>query len=125
MDPFLAFWILLIGIIIGVIFGVTLVHRTAVYPLHKKIEKLTNEKQPPPTTDDEIAEQFDQVMEQYPYPAENFRFIGSPIDGIQFEDDQILFVEFKTNELKPTPVQQKVKKLVENGKIRWFEFQVK
>ena len=112
MDPFVTFWILLIGIIIGVIFGVTLVHRTAVYPLHKKIDKLTNK-------------QFDQSMEQYPYNSDNFRYIGDPVDGIPFEDDQILFVEFKTDKSKPNLVQQKVKKLIENGKIKWFEYQVK
>ena len=119
------FWIFLIGIITGVILGITLVTRAAVSPLHKKIEKLTSERQSFLATNGENLEKFDQLMEQYPYSTENFRFIGSPIDGIQFENDQILFIEFKTDESRITPAQQKVKKLVENGKIRWFEFRAK
>jgi hypothetical protein len=114
MDPLMTFWVLLIGIIIGVIFGITLVYRAAISPLHKKIGKLTSEK-----------EQFASSMEKYPYSKENFRYIGDPIDGIQFEDDQILFVEFKTEKSKLTTKQNKIKKLVEERNVNWFEFRTK
>ena len=83
MDPFMTIWILLIGVIIGLIIGVTLVFRVAVSPLHRKIEQLNADKK---------REQLAAVMEQYPYPLERFRYIGTPVDGVQFEDDQILFV---------------------------------
>ncbi|MCK5112179.1 MAG: endonuclease, partial [Thermoplasmatales archaeon] len=53
------------------------------------------------------------------------RFIGSPIDGVQFEDDQILFVEFKTDKSKLNAKQNKIKKLVKEGKVKWFEFKTK
>ena len=114
MDPLMTFWVLLIGIIIGVILAITLLYRAAISPLHKKIEKLTSEK-----------EQFVSSTEKYPYSMENFRYIGDPIDGIQFEDDQILFVEFKTEKLKLTTKQNKIKKLVKNGNVNWFEFKMK
>jgi|GEM_PF-560367 len=119
------FWIFLIGIIVGVIGGITLVYRTAVSPLHKKIGKLTTEKQSLSTIYGKITEQFAPFMKDYPYSTQNFRFIGSPIDGIQFNDNQILFVEFKTNKSKLTNTQNKIKKLVNNGKIVWFEFRNK
>lgn len=119
------FWIFLIGIIVGVIGGITLVYRTAVSPLHKKIGKLTTEKQSLSTIYGKITEQFAPFMKDYPYSTQNFRFIGSPIDGIQFNDNQILFVEFKTNKSKLTNTQNKIKKLVNNGKIAWFEFKMK
>ena len=125
MDPLMTFWIFLIGIIIGVIAGITLVYRAAISPLHKKIEKLTTEKQSLSTTYGKITEQFAPFMKNYPYATQNFRFIGSPIDGIQFNDNQILFVEFKTNKSKLTNTQNKIKNLIKNGKISWFEFKIK
>ena len=125
MDPLMTFWVFLIGIIIGVIFGITLVYRVAISPLHKKIEKLSSEKESSSTVYDKITEQFASSMEKYPYSTENFRYIGSPIDGIQFEDDQILFVEFKTDKSKLNAKQNKIKKLVKEGKTKWFEFKTK
>ncbi len=119
------FWIFLIGIIFGVIAGITLVYRAAVSPLHKKINRLTTEKQSLSTTYGKITEQFAPFMKNYPYPTQNFRFIENPIDGIQFNDNQILFVEFKTNKSKLTTTQNKIKKLVKEGKIVWFEFIMK
>jgi len=122
MDPFMTFWVFLIGIIFGVIAGLTLVYRAAVYPLHRKIEKLTSEKQSLSTTYGKITEQFAPFMKNYPYPTQNFRFIENPIDGIQFNDNQILFVEFKTNKSKLTTTQNKIQKLVKDGNVAWFEF---
>jgi hypothetical protein len=124
MDPLMAFWIFLIGIIVGLVAGITLVYRTAISPLHKKIEKPYDE-QSPTTSYDKSVEQFDPtVLYNYPFAYENFRFIGDPIDGMQFEDDRIIFVEFKTDQAKPNPIKSKIKELVENRKIEWFEFKV-
>lgn len=125
MDPLMTFWVFLIGIIVGVIFGITLVYRAAISPLHKKIEKLSSEKESPSTAWGKTTEQFASSMEKYPYSTENFQYIGSPIDGIQFEDDQILFVEFKTEKSKLNVKQNKIKKLVKEGKVKWFEFKMK
>lgn len=119
MDPLMAFWIFLIGIIAGVIIGLTLVYRAAISPLHKKIEKLSLS-----TANGKLTEQFPSFIEKYPYPLENFRYLGTPIDGIQFEDDHIIFVKLKTKKSKTNPVQNKIKKLVEQGKTKWFEFRI-
>jgi predicted Holliday junction resolvase-like endonuclease len=43
-----------------------------------------------------MTEQFMPFLKDYPYDPQNFRFLGSPIDGIQFEEDKIILVEFKT-----------------------------
>ncbi len=125
MDPLMTFWLFLIGIIVGLMLGVTLVYRTAISPLHKKIEKLSSEKQSLSTIYGKISEQFAPFMKKYPFSSKNFRFIGNPIDGIQFEDDHIIFVEFKTSKSKLTPIQNNIKKLVKEGKIKWFEFRMK
>ncbi|MFW6121978.1 MAG: Holliday junction resolvase-like protein [Petrotogales bacterium] len=107
----MTFWIFLIGILVGLIFGITLLHRVAISPLHNKIEKLSTEKRLT-----KIPEHLAKQMQNYPYSIENFRYIGDPIDGVQFEDDQILFVGFKPDK------QNKIKKLVNEKKVKWFEF---
>lgn len=121
----MTFWVFLIGIIIGVIFGITLVYKVAITPLHKKIEKVTSEKESLSTTWDKITEQYASSKEKYPYSKENFRFIGSPINGIQFEDDQILFVKLKKDKSTLNAKQNKIKKLVKEGKVKWFEIKTK
>ncbi len=112
MDPLMTVWVFFIGCIIGVIVGVTLSYRTAVTPLHRRIGKLT-------------SQQYHTFMKQYPYNPENFRYLGDPIDGIQFEEDKILFVWFKTGKTKSTPEQDCIKNLLENGNVSWFEWSTK
>lgn len=43
-----------------------------------------------------MTEQFMPFLKDFPYDPTNFRFLGSPIDGVQFEDEKIIFIEFKT-----------------------------
>ena len=122
MDALMVFWIFLIGIIAGLIIGLTIVYKSAVYPLKKRIDKLIFEKQSLLTTNEKSRQQFTQITKDYPYEIKNFRFIGNPIDGIQFNENKILFVEFKKNKLKHANIKSNIKKLLETGKIEWFEF---
>ncbi len=114
MDPLMTIWVFFIGIIIGVIVGVMLTFRTAVSPLHQRIHNLTS-----------TPVQYQEVMEQYPYPLRDFRFIGDPVGGVQFEEDKILFVLFKNEKTPCTPEQEHLKHLVEAGNVSWFEFTTK
>ena len=125
MDPLMLFWVLLIGIIMGLIFGIILVYRGIVVRLRNKIDEITSKKQSLSTTYGMITEQFAPFMKDYPFSPERFRFIGNPIDGIQFENDRIVFVEFKTHESHLSPVQNRIKKLIKNGSVDWFEFRMK
>ena len=68
-----------------------------------------------------LTEQFLPLVETYPWDSSRFRFLGSPIDGIQFEQDQIILVEFKSGKSQLSATQNKIKQLVESGKV---EFQV-
>ena len=43
----------------------------------------------------QISEQFIPLHKVFPWDSKQFRFLGSPIDGIQFEEDQIILLEFK------------------------------
>jgi predicted Holliday junction resolvase-like endonuclease len=69
-----------------------------------------------------ITEQWFPLMDRYPYDSQSFRFLGSPIDGVQFEEDRIIFCEFKTNRSGLSPLQKHIKKLVEAKRVYWEEF---
>jgi len=74
------------------------------------------------TTYGRITEQWFPLMPDYPYDPQNFRFLGSPIDGVQFEDDRIVFVEFKANRSRLSKSQEHYKRLIEEGYVYWEEF---
>ena len=69
-----------------------------------------------------ITEQWFPLMEAYPYDPQRFRFLGTPVDGVQFEDDRIVFVEFKANRSRLSEAQRRMKRLVEDGYVFWEEF---
>ena len=66
-------------------------------------------------------EQLFPFMKNYPYAHRNFRFIGDPIDGLSFEEDKIIFMEFKTGTSKLSEKQKKIKELIEKKKVEWKE----
>jgi len=68
-----------------------------------------------------MTEQFLPFLKDYPYNPQNFRFIGSPIDGIQFDDDKIVFIEFKTNSSQMSERQRHLAELVWNKKVSFEE----
>jgi len=111
MDPLMTAWVFFIGCIIGVIIGVLLSYRSVVTPLQHTIEHLTAQDK-----------MYHEKMKYYPYNPERFRFLGGPVDGIQFEDDSIVFVRFKEGNDTCSKDQEKIKDLVENGKVQWYEF---
>ena len=72
----------------------------------------------------QLTEQWLPFAKKYPYNSQNFRFIGKPIDGIAFEEDKIVFVEFKTNKSSLSNVQRKARDLVKEKKVEWLELRV-
>jgi predicted Holliday junction resolvase-like endonuclease len=125
MDPFMIFWIFMIGILIGFLAGITIIYRKVAVPLKMERKELEEKKRSMASLYGKITEQFAPFMKYYPYDARRFRFIGSPIDGIQFEDDKIIFVEFKSANSKLSQEQKKIKKLVEDKKVEWMSFEIK
>ena len=69
-----------------------------------------------------ISEQWIPLSTRYPYDPQFFRFLGSPVDGVQFEEDRIVFIEFKANKSRLSENQKRIKKLVEDGYVYWDEF---
>ena len=63
-------------------------------------------------------------FDEWPYDPGNFRFLGNPIDGISFNDDEIVFVEIKTGMSRLSKNQIKVKSLIKDGKVKFITFRV-
>lgn len=68
-----------------------------------------------------MSEQFMPFLSDYPYDPQNFRFLGSPIDGVQFEDDRIIFIEFKTSRSQLSFKQKNIRDIIDKGKIIFEE----
>jgi predicted Holliday junction resolvase-like endonuclease len=73
----------------------------------------------------QLTEQWIPFSDKFPFNPQNFRFIGKPIDGVSFEDDKIVFVEFKTNTSSLSQVQKEIKDLIKEKKVEWFELKIK
>ena len=63
-------------------------------------------------------------LDEWPYESNNFRFLGNPIDGVSFNEDEVVFVEIKTGASRLSKSQNKIKALVEEGKVRFITFRV-
>ena len=90
--------------------------------LTARLEEEEYRRQSLVTTYGRITEQWFPLMPDYPYDPQNFRFLGSPVDGVQFEEDRIVFVEFKANRSRLSKSQEHYKRLVEEGYVYWEEF---
>ena len=71
-----------------------------------------------------MTEQFLPFLKDYPYDPQNFRFIGTPVDGIQFCDDKIVFIEFKTANSQLSPRQKQIAELVWQKRIEFEEHRI-
>lgn len=68
-----------------------------------------------------MSEQFMPFLKDYPYDSQNFRFLGSPVDGVQFCEDKIVFVEFKTATSRLSDRQRQIAELIWNKKVSFEE----
>ena len=71
-----------------------------------------------------MAEQFAPFTKKFDelgWDPQEFKFLGRPVDGVQFQDDEVIIVEFKTGSAQMTPRQRNIKKLIAEGKVRFEE----
>ena len=71
-----------------------------------------------------MSEQFMPFLKDYPYDPQNFRFLGTPIDGIQFEDDKIILIEFKSSNSQLSLRQRQIAELAWNKKVEFEEHRI-
>src|SRR3989338_2017296 len=72
-----------------------------------------------------MTEQWIPFTKDFPFPPEQFRFLGMPIDGLVFWDDKITFCEFKAATSQLSDKQKRVKELVKAKAVDWMEFKIR
>lgn len=92
--------------------------------LFEQLRQVASSKQSLSTKYGKMTEQFMPFMEQYPYNQNAFRFIGSPIDGVQFEKDKVIFVEFKAGNAQLSVKQKEIRDLINRKKVEFREFRI-
>lgn len=110
--------LIVILIIVSILYKIT---RKQLQVMYEKYEEVVHDHRSTQVKHGMSFEQLFPFMENYPYDPRNFRFFGTPIDGISFEEDKVVFVEFKTGNAKLSATQIKIKHLVEKGKVAWVE----
>lgn len=95
-----------------------------IYDLEIENQKVLSQRKSSEVRLGKMAEQFAPMIKGYPYDPNRFRFLGDPIDGIQYTDDAVIIIEFKTGKARLTKSQQHVKKLVSEGKVRFETFRI-
>ncbi len=93
--------------------------------LRQQVNSLRFDKSSQSVRYGKITEQFLPFMDDFPFEPDQFRFLGSPIDGIAFGEDGITFCEFKAGKSKLNEKQRRIKALVEEKKVKWKEFCLK
>jgi predicted Holliday junction resolvase-like endonuclease len=93
--------------------------------LKRELEDLQFAKSSQSVKYGKMSENWIPLSEQFPYNSESFRFLGNPIDGVAFENDRIVFCEFKANKAGLNEKQKRIKELVEGKKVEWLEMKMK
>ena len=110
----------------GIVFVMPLVYsfylRRRLVAVMRLLEKEKTQRRSISASYGRITEQWFPLMDRYPYDSQNFRFLGTPVDGIQFEEDKVVIVEFKSRNSELSAVQRRIKRLVEEGAVTWEEF---
>lgn len=92
--------------------------------LKKERDKILSQKKSSEVRLGKIGENMAPFFAEWPYDPNKFRFIGDPIDGLQFTDDGVIFVEIKTGKARLTNGQKSIKNMVKEGKVKFVTFRV-
>lgn len=71
-----------------------------------------------------IGENMAPFLNDWPYDPNDFRFLGNPIDGIQFTDEGVVFVEIKTGKSRLSKTQRQIRDLIKNNKVSFATFRI-
>ena len=92
--------------------------------LRRRLRALDAGKRSQSTRYGQITEQFAPFLESWPWDPKGFRFLGNPVDGVQFTPDGIYFVEVKSASSRLSSGQREVRDLVEAGRVEWREVRI-
>ena len=111
-------------IIVGLLLVLCFYFRRRNVKLREELEDVHFKKKSQSSRYGKMTEQFLPFLHEYPYDPQNFRFLGTPIDGVQFNEDGIVLVEFKTADSRLTQKQREIRDLVEDGRVEFKEFRI-
>ena len=118
----------LLTIVLGLALIVSVVFLGLLYHLWRralsKLRSARSSSQSLSTKYGKMTEQFMPFVPNYPWDPERFRFIGSPVDGIQFEDDRVIIVEFKIGSSKLTAKQRQIRDQIWDGRVEFEEIRL-
>lgn len=92
--------------------------------LQDEIKELRSKKRSVESKHGMAVEHFIPFMKDYPYNVNDSHFLGRPVDFVVFEDEEVIFLEVKTGNSKLSTKQTKIKKQIEEGKVRWEEIRI-
>lgn len=72
----------------------------------------------------QIGEHLAPFLDSWPWDSKRFKFLGEPIDGIQFDDDEITFVEIKTGKSQLNKRQRTLRDLIKEKKVSFAVFRI-
>lgn len=119
--------ILLVIIFLIIVFAIILALKNRADAASERADKAEHSKKSMSVKYGQLSEQFMPFLDDFPYESQNFRFIGKPIDGIvfDFEQDKIVFMEFKVNSSQLNDNQKKVKDMVSRGRVFFETMRIK
>jgi len=112
-------WWVLLGLVLALLLASFCVAR-----LLQKVISLNHTLRSERVKKGQMAEQFLPLITSYPWDPQNFRFLGSPVDGVAFEQDKVIIVEFKTGKAQLNANQKHIRKLVSDGKVDFQEIRI-
>lgn len=92
--------------------------------LRRRLRRLDAAKRSQSARYGRTTEHFAPFMDHWPWDPRGFRFIGDPIDGIQFTDDGLVIVEIKAAGSRLSPVQRRIRDHVAAGRVAWREVRI-
>ncbi len=114
-------WALAVLLLLAVVLAFAVARlRAAISRLGVELATLRSQKQSQATRHGQTLEQFAPLV-NWPWDGKQFRFLGSPIDGVQFNDDEVVFVEIKSGRSTLNAKQRQVRDLVQAGRVSWRE----
>jgi hypothetical protein len=94
-----------------------------------RIAAILSQKKSSEVRTGKIAESLAPILEDFPVDVKkdgtSTVFLGQPIDFIHFDPAEgITFIEVKSGGARLSESQQRLKKLIEDGQVRWKTFRV-
>lgn len=118
-----ALWAAVAGLVL-VLALVVAAWRRQVGALRTQLRELDHRKRSQSTRYGQITEQFAPFMADWPWDPKGFRFLGTPIDGVQFTPQGIVFVEIKSASSQLSAVQREARDHVLAGRVFWHEHRI-